>query len=76
MAALTSIKVNTTTRDHLQSLKGRYTYDELMEMLMRLVPEGDEDGKFRPEFRLKLLEGKLYRGPYISHEAMMREFAR
>lgn len=74
MAATTTIKLNTKTRDALQALKGSRSYDELLEMLLKLVPEGDDDGPFKPEFRLRLLEGLLYNGPRISHEQMMREF--
>ncbi len=70
----TTIKVNTKTRDALQALKGRHSYDELLEMFLKLVPEGDDEGPFKPEFRLSLLEGLLYDGPRISHEDMKREF--
>ena len=43
---------------------------------MRLVPEGDDEGKFSPEFRFKLLEAQLdiKAGRTHSHEDMMREF--
>lgn len=74
MAETTTIKVNTQTRDALQGLKGRRSYDELLSMLLKLVPEGDDEGKFKPDFRLSLLEGLLYDGPRISHEDMRREF--
>ena len=74
MATTTTIKLNSKTRDSLQALKGKHSYDELMEMFLKLVPEGDEEGKFKPEFRLSLLEGLLYDGPRISHADMKREF--
>ena len=74
MGAATTIKVNTDTRDALQALKGNRTYDEVLQMLLRLVPEGDEDGKFTADFRMSLLEGLLYDGPRISHEDLKREF--
>jgi hypothetical protein len=74
MAGTTTIKVNTRTRDALQRLKGRRSYDEILSMLLKLVPEGDEEGKFTPEFRRSLLEGLLYEGPRISHEDLRREF--
>lgn len=70
----TTIKVSTKTRDALQALKGKHSYDDLMEMFLRLVPEGDDEGTFTPEFRLSLLEGLLYDGPRFSHDEMMREF--
>lgn len=74
MGKTTTIKVNTHTRDMLQGLKGRRSYDEILSMLLRLVPEGDADGPFTPEFRLSLLEGLLYEGPRISHQDLRREF--
>lgn len=74
MADTTTIKVNSKTRDALQALKGKRSYDEILGMLLQLVPEGDEEGRFTPEFRLSLLEGLLYDGPRISHEDMRREF--
>jgi hypothetical protein len=70
----TTIKLNTATRDALQTLKGNRSYDELLAMFLKLVPEGDDEGKFKPEFRLSLLEGLLYDGPRLSHEQMRREF--
>lgn len=72
--AATTIKVSAKTRDALQSLKGKHSYDELMEMFLKLVPEGDAEGPFKPEFRLSLLEGVLYDGPRLTHEQMKREF--
>ena len=74
MAVTTTIKLSSKTRDALQALKGKHSYDELMAMVLKLVPEGDEEGPFTPEFRLSLLEGLLYEGPRISHEDMRREF--
>lgn len=74
MTDTTTIKVDKGTRDALQQLKGRRSYDEILSMLLRLVPEGDDEGKFKPEFRLSLLEGLLYEGPRISHEDLRREF--
>lgn len=74
MADTTTIKVGLDTRDALQRLKGRRSYDELLSMLLRLVPEGDDDGAFKPEFRLSLLEGLLSDAPRVSHEDLRREF--
>lgn len=74
MAGTTTIKISTRVRNALQTLKGDRSYDELMEMLLRLVPEGDDEGKFKPEFRRSLLEGLLYTGPRLSHEQVKREF--
>lgn len=74
MAGTTTIKVNTKTRDALQALKGRRSYDEILGQLLKLVPEGDDEGPFTPEFRRSLLEGLLYDGPRISHKDLRREF--
>lgn len=74
MSEITTIKVNTATRDALQGLKGRQSYDELLAKLLQLVPEGDDEGKFTPEFRRSLLDGLLYEGPRISHADLRREF--
>jgi hypothetical protein len=74
VAGTTTIKVDTRTRDSLQQLKGRRSYDELLSMLLRLVPEGDDEGRFSPEFRMSLLEGLLYEGPRVTHEDLRREF--
>lgn len=73
MAETTTIKISARTRDALQSLKGNHSYDELMTMLLKLVPEGDDEGRFKPEFRRSLLEGLLYRGPRLSHDQVKRE---
>ena len=74
MGQTTTIKLNSRTRDALQALKGNRSYDELLAMFLKLVPERDDAGKFKPEFRLSLLEGLLYDGPRISHDDMKREF--
>ncbi len=74
MVQTTTIKVNTRTRDALQALKGSRSYDEVLTLLLKLVPEGDDEGKFTAEFRMSLLEGLLYDGPRISHEDLRREF--
>ena len=74
VAGTTTIKVNTQTRDALQALKGGRSYDDLLGMLLKLVPEGDDEGRFTDDFRLSLLEGLLYDGPRISHEDLKREF--
>ena len=74
MGDTTTIKVNSQTRDALQGLKGRQSYDEILAKLLRLVPEGDDEGKFTPDFRRSLLDGLLYDGPRISHEDLRKEF--
>jgi len=74
VADTTTIKVNRQTRDALQALKGSRSYDEILAMLLKLVPAGDDEGPFTSAFRMSLLEGLLYDGPRIAHEDLRREF--
>ena len=37
----------------------RMTYDELLNALMSLIPEGDEEGVYTEDFRASLLRGLL-----------------
>jgi len=57
--AYTTIQINTATRERLAGMRsyGRETYDEILNALMEIVPSGDEDGKYTPEFRASLLRG-------------------
>ncbi len=57
----TTIQIETTTRNKLNNLKPykRATYDEIIEALMDLIPEGDDEGMYTPEFRASLLRGLL-----------------
>ncbi|MEA3200331.1 MAG: hypothetical protein QOE90_1759 [Thermoplasmata archaeon] len=72
----TSIQIDSKTRAKLARLKAgpRETYDEVLNKLMSLIPEGDEEGKFTDEFRLGLLEAKLdvKAGRTISQDEMKR----
>ncbi len=55
--AYTTIQISSETRKKLAQLKGyeRETYDELINTLISLVPEGDDEGKYTPGFRASLL---------------------
>lgn len=57
----TTIQINKNTREKLNKLKPykRATYDEIIEALMALIPEGDEEGRYTVEFRASLLRGLL-----------------
>lgn len=57
----TSIQISSRTRQRLTKLKAshRETYDELLNKLMSLVPEGDEEGPYADAFRIGLLEARL-----------------
>jgi hypothetical protein len=72
----TTIKLDPGTRDELQRLKGSHTYDEVIRLFLRLIPEGDEEGRFSPEFRFQLLEAQLdmQAGRTHSHADILREF--
>jgi hypothetical protein len=58
---VTSIQIDSRTRERLAKLKSspRETYDELLNKLFSLVPEGDEEGRFSRAFRVGLLEARL-----------------
>ncbi|MBI3588217.1 hypothetical protein HY995_03780 [Candidatus Micrarchaeota archaeon] len=57
----TTILVSTANRDKLAGLKEyrRESYDEVVSKLVSLVPEGDEEGAYRPAFRASVLQGLL-----------------
>ena len=57
----TTIQIDVNTRKKLNKLKNglRLTYDELLNILMELIPNGDEEGEYSDEFKLSLLRGLL-----------------
>ena len=57
----TTIQINRSTREKLNGLRAynRMTYDELLNALMSLIPEGDEEGVYTDDFRASLLRGLL-----------------
>lgn len=57
--AYATIRIKPETREKLAKLKGRETYDELLNKLLRLVPSGDDEGEYTDEFRMSLLNAKL-----------------
>lgn len=58
---ISTIQINAATRRKLARLKSgpRETYDEVLNKLMALIPEGDEEGPYTDEFRASLLEARL-----------------
>ena len=70
MVAYTSIQILPQTRLRLAQLKSgeRETYDNVLNKLMMLVPEGDDEGKYTEEFRVSILNARLdlMRGNTIS----------
>jgi len=57
----TTIQLDEETRNKLARLKStpRETYDEILNKLLALVPEGDEEGRYTQAFRVGLLEARL-----------------
>ncbi|TLZ65478.1 MAG: hypothetical protein E6K16_02775 [Methanobacteriota archaeon] len=57
----TTIQVSESTRKKLARMKSspRETYDELLNKLLSLVPEGDDEGRYTQAFRVGLLEARL-----------------
>lgn len=57
----TTIQISRTTREKLNGLRAykRMTYDELLNALMSLIPDGDEEGVFTEDFRASLLRSLL-----------------
>ncbi|MFH0817165.1 MAG: hypothetical protein V1909_00860 [Candidatus Micrarchaeota archaeon] len=73
----TSIQISPGTRMRLAELKSseRETYDQLLNKLLQLVPNGDDEGEYREDFRIGLLNAKLdlKHGRVISHENLKRK---
>ena len=57
----TTIQISRSTREKLNGLRAykRMTYDELLNALMSLIPEGDEEGIYNKDFRASLLRSFL-----------------
>ncbi len=57
----TTIQITKQTRDKLNRLKPykRLTYEELISALVDLIPEGDDEGKYNPDFRMSILHSLL-----------------
>ncbi len=57
----TTIQLEKSTRERLNKLRiyKRATYDEIINALIDLIPEGDDEGKYTAEFRASLLRGLL-----------------
>ena len=74
--SVTTIQINSTTREKLAKRKSssRETYDELINKLLALVPEGDEEGTYTHAFRLGLLQARLdiKEGRVLSHDELKR----
>ena len=73
----TSIQIDSETKKKLASLKSnkRETYDEILNKLMSLIPQGDEEGEYADEFKFSLLNTKLdvKQNRVISHKQLKRK---
>ena len=57
----TTIQISKSTREKLNKLRPykRATYDEIIDTLVDLIPEGDEEGEYTDDFRASLLRSLL-----------------
>jgi len=53
-----TVRVANNTKEKIESLKiyRRESIDDVLNKLLVLVPEGDNEGKYTPEFRAGLLQ--------------------
>lgn len=74
--AVTTIQVRPETRERLSRLKvhARESYDDLLNRLLTLVPEGDEEGTYTEAFRVGLMEARLdiRQGRVVDHETVKK----
>jgi len=72
----TTIQLRSETRDRLARLKStsRETYNEVLNKLLALVPEGDEEGLYTQSFRASLLSARLdfKEGRLVDHERVKK----
>ena len=72
----TTIQLSPETRNKLARLKStsRETYDEVLNKLLALVPEGDEEGLYTQSFRVVLLRARLdlKEGRLVDHERVKK----
>lgn len=74
--SVTTIQITPATRQKLARLKSSSgeTYDDLINKLLLLIPEGDEEGRYSHAFRLGLLQARLdvKEGRVLTHEQAKR----
>lgn len=77
MGSITTIQLTPATRERLSRLKSspRETYDELLNKLLALVPEGDEEGQYSEEFRIGLLNARIdiREGRLVGHAQVKKQ---
>jgi DNA-binding TFAR19-related protein (PDSD5 family) len=74
---ITTIQITPETRQRLSALKSsrRETYDELLNKLLALVPQGDDEGRYTDGFRVGLLNARLdiQAGRVLDHERVKKQ---
>ncbi len=72
----TTIQIRSETRERLARLKAssRETYEDVLNRLLSLVPEGDEEGVYTQAFRVGLLDAMLdiREGRLVDHDVVKR----
>ena len=72
----TTIQLTEATRERLARLKARprETYEEVLNRLLSLVPEGDDAGLYTQAFRVGLLDAMLdvREGRLVDHARVKR----
>ncbi len=72
----TTIQLSPETRERLAHLKTspRETYEQVLNRLLSLVPEGDEEGLYTQAFRVGLLDARLdvREGRLVDHDQVKR----
>ena len=75
-AMATTIQLTEATRERLARLKARprETYEEVLNRLLSLVPEGDDEGLYTQAFRVGLLDAMLdvREGRLVDHARVKR----
>ena len=73
---VTTIQITSATRQKLARLKSSSgeTYDDLINKLLSLVPEGDEEGRYTRAFQVGLLQARLdvREGRVLTHKNVKR----
>ncbi|MFH1722399.1 MAG: hypothetical protein ABH950_07335 [Candidatus Altiarchaeota archaeon] len=72
----TTIQIEKRTRERLSHIRsGRETYDDIINKLLMLVPEGDEEGAYTDDFRISLLNARLdfLKGNFFAHDEVKKQ---
>jgi hypothetical protein len=74
--ATTTIQIDSRTRERLSHLKAspHETYDEVLNRLLSLLPQGDDEGPYTDAFKIGLLIAKcdLKSGNLVDHSEVRK----